>query len=100
MTHSVWNQGANRYDYYETGKTRNEYNEGVPRHLHPTRLGMSPEQAAWPLPSGAKYVGSGIEARGRISSRNGMTLGVFEDMSLTKAAFLGFSAFLIWKYVR
>jgi hypothetical protein len=97
MTYSVWNQGANRYDYYEAGGARREYNEETPKHLRHARLGASPEQAAWPLPAGARRVGSGSIARGRIASR---ALGAFDDTSLTKIVLLGLAAFLAWKYVK
>lgn len=96
MTYSVWNP-AGHFDYYESGEPKREYNEVAPNHLRPSRLGMTPEQAAWPLPAGVKHVGSGSVAQGRIASQ---ALGAFDDTGLTKIALFGFAAFLVWKHVK
>jgi len=78
VTHSAWNPRTLRYDYYR-----------APAHLlrsgviaPPARLplggalGIAPEDAARPLPAGARPVGSGPSARGMIASpRGGAALG-------------------------
>jgi hypothetical protein len=101
MTYSVWNQGAGLFDYYETAKAQREVNVEPPGHLRGGRqLGATPEEAAWPLPAGAKRIGQGSLARGRIAGAGGGALGAFAlDPGLLKLGMLGLSAFLVWKYV-
>jgi hypothetical protein len=79
MIYSVWNQGKNAYDYYETAEVAERLNAPAPKHVPTGRLGATPEKAAWPLPKDARPVGSGVAAQGRVASvesRNGIgTLG-------------------------
>lgn len=101
MNYSVWNQGAGRFDYYATAKAQREVNTEPPGHLRGGRqLGSTPEEAAWPLPAGAKRIGQGAMARGRIASRGRRSLGgVDVDPGMLKIGMLGLSAYLVWKYV-
>lgn len=68
MMYSVWNASKRAYDYYETSQPG-------PTHAPPAAhvsmvggLGATPDEAAWRLPTGARKVGSGATARGRIAS--------------------------------
>ena len=97
MLYSVWNQGRRCFDYYEAPGVEGKANVEKPTHLRGRTLGSTPTQAAWPLPTGAKLVGSGAHARGRIG------VGATElggDMVWLKVGLLCFSAYLVWKYVR
>lgn len=76
MIYSVWNQGAWKYDYYESRQTQDTANAPAPRHMigvaGAAQVGLSPDQAAWPLPPDAVKVSSGEHARGRIARRFGL----------------------------
>ena len=82
MTYSVWNQAAGAYDYYEVPGSPGKVNAPVPTHLRQTKLGMTAREAAWRLPSGAKLVGSGAEARGRVASSPSQGLGFFDPIGI------------------
>ncbi len=101
MTYSVWNQGTGMFDYYATKTPQREVNVEPPTHLRGGRqLGITPEEAGWPLPGGAKRVGQGPLARGRIASTGRGALGAIGvDSGLAKIGLLGLSGFLVWKYV-
>lgn len=102
MIYSVYNVGARGYDYYENGAAEASANVEKPPHLVSRTLGSTIDQAAWPLPANAKLVGHGEHAIGRVASRSsGSALGAFElgNLTVTKAALLAVSAFLVWKYV-
>lgn len=79
MIYSVWNQAALVYNYYEGPAAADKANAPTPRHLHETKLGMTVAQASWPLPAGARLVGSGAVARGRVASAPGAALSGFFD---------------------
>lgn len=79
MIYSVWNQGALRYDYFETSEPATTVNAAAPKHLRPTKLGLTPAQASWPLPASARPVGSGAQARGRVAHRRGGELAGVTD---------------------
>lgn len=88
------------FDYYATGTPQREVNVEPPAHLRGGRqLGITPEEAAWPLPGSAKRVGQGPLARGRIASTRSALGFVDLDPGLVKVGLLGLSAFLVWKYV-
>ncbi|MBT8452987.1 MAG: hypothetical protein KJO40_13545 [Deltaproteobacteria bacterium] len=100
MTYSVWNQGAGRFDYYEAPGVEAKANVGKPGHLRHRTLGSTPAQAAWPLPVGARRVGAGEQARGRIAAVGGSELGALEaDGGLVKFALVGLGAYLLWRYL-
>ena len=100
MIYSVWNQSAKAYDYYQNADRQNGANTPTANHLRQTKLGLTVEQAAWPLPAGSRKLGSGPFAKGRIAgTRSGMGLGAFDDSSV-KIGLLVLSAFLVWKFVR
>jgi len=74
MLYSILNRKSRRYDYYETGEAEPWHAPPPPPAKAPSALGAVPEQAAWPLPAGARYVGNGETAQGRIATRR--TLGM------------------------
>jgi hypothetical protein len=77
MLYSVMNTKSRQYDYYETGEAESSWHAPpAPRARAATALGAVPEDAAWPLPSGARRVGSGEMARGRIATRRGTPIGM------------------------
>ena len=85
MIYSVWNQGARRFDYFETREENGKANAEPPSHLRPGKLGVTMQQAAWPLPVGAQPIGSGSYAQGMIAApRDGaMAVG---DVALPSSA--------------
>jgi hypothetical protein len=102
MIYSVWNQSLGAFDYFEGGREQDKLNADKPKHIVNRTLGATIDQAAWPLPGNVKKIGTGPSAVGRIATRKSLgSLGdsVLGDLSLTKAALLGVSAFLLWKYV-
>lgn len=100
-TYSVWNQAAEKYDYYQSADADNEYNAPAPRHLRPnTKLGTTPDAAGWPLPAGARKVGSGDYPRGLVASRGGggaLGLIPFLPISLGEAAVLAAVGWWLWR---
>ena len=101
MIYSCWNQGKGAYDYYEDAARQESLNAPSPKHLRSSSLGATVDQASWPLPAGARYVGSGAAAVGRVASRTGgAALGAMDLGSpTTKAFLLVVSAALAWKYL-
>lgn len=98
MMFSVWNQGVGAFDYFESGGRQASLNAPKPSHIVSRTLGSTVDQAAWPLPSAAKYVGSGPTAIGRVASRGGRALGADDgSMSTVKAVLLLGAGFLAWK---
>lgn len=101
MIYSVWNHAERRYDYYQTGEKSAKVNAPTPKHLSGAHeLGMTPEEAAWPLPMGAKLVGSGKIPKGMIAERGGQSLGFFELRNPVHALLLGglgLALFMEWK---
>lgn len=66
--YSVWNYAKGAYDYYQGPPSGTTHAGTPPRARGKTQVGSTPEQAAWPLPVGAKKVGSGVNPQGRIAS--------------------------------
>ena len=99
MIYSVWNQGANAYDYYESSERQHTLNTPSPNHISVKELGATIDQAAWPLPSAARKVGSGKLAKGRVASRGGVRLPLGATMDSNTVVMLGFgiAAFLLWR---
>ena len=100
MIYSVWNQGRGVYDYYQTPEVQEVANAPRPDHLRQTQLGLTPGQAAWPLPAGAQKIGSGEFARGRVAGTGGVTVlsgfGV-ESLFDIRVAAVAVVAWLLWK---
>jgi hypothetical protein len=101
MTYSAWNVGTGQFDYFEDGQPQGKLNAPKPGHLRSRTLGATVDQAAWPLPASARYVGSGGAAVGRVASKKSASaLGdLSTDDPLVKAALLVGIAYLAWRYV-
>lgn len=99
MIYSVWNQPSRQYDYYRCTKLQKKANTPKPTHLlRSAKLGLTVNQAAWPLPKDAIRIGSGPYARGRVASLSGSPMGAFDlDTNLVGFVGLGLAAFLLWK---
>ena len=72
MIYSAWNQAAKLYDYYETPEQQTTINSSPPKHIRGgSDLGVTPEEAAWPIPTKAVLIGSGQFAKGRVANKPG-----------------------------
>ena len=107
MMYSVWNQGAGKYDYYQTSEVQNVVNTPAPNHLKNlggrSTLGLSVDQASWPLPMSAVKVGSGEFAKGRIASKTrgsglaGIPIDMSSPMTWVGLAVIYFVGYQLWK---
>ena len=88
--YSVWNQSTRRFDYYR-GPGSSATHAGKPSHVGQGSMGATPEEAAWPLPPGAKKIGAGDHAVGRIAS-----MGGFGFVQLPGYAIIGLVALTFW----
>lgn len=98
MMYSVWDHAARTYHYYQTPEHNGATSAPKPAHLRSAnKLGLSPERAAWPLPSDAKLVGSGKYPKGMIASRES-SLGIIPiDLTPVNMVVLGGLGYLIYK---
>ena len=97
MMYSVWDHAARTYHYYKTSERNGSTSAPKPAHLRSAgKLGLSPERAAWPLPSDAKLVGSGKYPKGMIASRQS-SLG-FIPIDLSPVNLLVLGALGYWAY--
>ena len=94
---SVWNNGTRSYDYYEAPGTRGIH-AGAPPRASTSALGATPDEAAWPLPHGARKVGNGEVPRGRIASLGGYDAS--SSLELPKLAAIAVIGYLVWKAMR
>jgi len=95
MRYSVWNNGTRAYDYYETSEVANIHADAPPR-VSGSALGATPDQAAWPLPSGARRIGAGETPEGRIAS-----IGEFGGVGgITDLIIYGAIAYGAWRLLR
>jgi hypothetical protein len=101
MMYSVWDHAARTYHYYETPDRSAATSAPKPAHLRSVaKLGLAPEQAAWPLPSGAKLVGRGKYPKGMIASRHS-GLGIIPiDLTPVNMIILGGLGWLLYKHWR
>jgi hypothetical protein len=103
MRYSVWNQARKSYDYYEAPGSSGEPKANIPapKHLKHRPLGITPEQASWPLPPGSRKIGAGKLPMGRIAHPSASrALGEVPEGGNMKILLLGVAAFLLWKYVK
>lgn len=68
MIYSVWNQTKRAFDYYQTSEVGPTHAPAAAHVSMVGGLGATPEEAAWRLPAGARKIGSGATARGRIAA--------------------------------
>lgn len=104
MRYSVWSQPDRCYLYYEDARTEASANADRPGHLVSRTLGSTIDQAAWPMPAGAKLIGRGDRAIGRVAVPASVSaraaLGDFGgSSSLVKAGLLLAAAGLAYKYL-
>ncbi|MCC7024570.1 MAG: hypothetical protein IT338_17215 [Thermomicrobiales bacterium] len=79
MRYSVWNPGQRQFDYYDAAGDDVGAHAPKPTHLRARALGSTVEQAAWPLPAGARFVGTGVHAQGRVAIDRAGALGASDD---------------------
>lgn len=100
MMYSVWDHADRSYKYYRTPDNDAATSSPKPAHLKATALGLSPEQAAWPLPFNARPVGKGKYPKGFIASKQSRAaLGIIPD-SPTQIVLYGALAFLAYRYLK
>lgn len=101
MIYSVWNQAAGLYDHYEDGAADARANAPAPRHLRRSdTLGLTPDEAAWPLPLGARKIGSGPTAMGRVAKRGAAPVplsGFDVPVPLVALAAIWAVTFYVWR---
>jgi len=101
MIYSVWDHANRVYDYYRTPDTSAETSAPKPSHLKQSTLGLSPDQAAWPLPSSARKVGSGKYPKGFVASKNGGSgLGFLPELNTHNLVLYGALGFAAWYFLR
>lgn len=92
VTHSTWNPSTLQWDYYSAVGGAN-LRAGViataPR-IPRRPLGVAPEDAARPLPSSARPVGSGKYPRGLVARKglSGVDLGGVHPVLVAAAAYV------------
>ena len=88
MTYSVWDPARKIYRYYETREASAD--QPSPR-LPKAMAGISPEKAAWRVPSGARFVGAGALPQGMIAANKG-SIGLGDtDTDIDLAVIAGFA---------
>jgi hypothetical protein len=100
VIYSVYNYGSKAYDYFEAPAKALPHAPKPPQAAGAsTSLGATPEQAAWPLPMGAKLVGHGKNPVGRIAFDRGVagSLDGFMDNSTNVVGFAA-AAYLVWRF--
>ena len=98
--YSVWDHAERAYDYYRTPSNSAATSSPKPAHLRSAALGLSPDQAAWPLPSDARRVGKGKYPKGHIASRNGgMSLGILPEITPTNLLLYGALGYMVYTYL-
>jgi hypothetical protein len=101
MIYSVWDHARRVYNYFETPNKSSAINAPKPGHLRAATLGMTPDEAAWPLPSDARLAGSGKYPKGRIAvqKRALAGLGILPDLTPANMILIGAVGFFVWNMV-
>lgn len=100
MVYSVWDHGNRIYRYYQTRDQDPATHSPKPSHLKSSRLGLSPDQAAWPLPPRARLVGKGKQPVGQIASKGGSALGILPvDLSVSNVFILGLIGLVAYHFL-
>lgn len=105
MIYSVYNPTSKTYDYYEGPGPGGTHAGTPPIARGRNALGATPEQASWKVPAGAKRVGRGPVARGRIAELGGLSsfgLGDVGDIAANPLAFaaLAVAGYFMYKRMR
>lgn len=104
MIYSVWDHARREYDYYQTPEKNGATQSPPPKHIRRHKLGITPEEAAWPLPANAVRVGAGKYPKGHVATRRGGLggigpLGIIPDLTPTNAVLLGALGWMVWTYM-
>lgn len=81
MIYSRWRSSQGGYDYFENSEMKgigDDFSSPVLRQVSP--IGVASLDAGRALPMNAKYVGSGLEARGSIVPISRSVLGSIQTM--------------------
>jgi hypothetical protein len=70
MIYSKWRPELGHYEYYETTPKPSDVQTPTPALGYGNRLGLSPEEASWRIPFGAKKVGHGDNPKGMVALGN------------------------------
>lgn len=97
MIYSVWNQAAKAYDYYETPETADTANAPKPQHIPTGTIGATVDQIGWPLPSGAKKIGTGELPEGRIASTTSSVAAGYAS-KVFRYAVIGGIGYALWRW--
>jgi len=100
--YSEWDHAQRRYNYYRSPDSDAATSAPKPAHLRSAALGLSPEKAAWPLPSNARLVGTGKYPKGFIASKQssnglGIDLSPRSPTGIIVYGALAFAAYSFWK---
>jgi hypothetical protein len=74
----------------------------APTHVRARGMGATPDEAAWPLPAGAKLVGHGELPRGRVArAGGGLALGDTRSSgAMVALAALGTGLYVLWEELK
>ncbi len=99
--YSVWDPQRRTYDYFEAAGDL-PLGPPDPRHMRgKPALGMAPAKASWPLPLGARHVGRGAHARGKIAeTAANRAMGDYGGGPPLALLAAGVAAFLFWRTVK
>jgi len=67
VIYSRWDPYEEVYHYYQAPTQAGDIHAPPSRSYRTTQLGAAPEDASWPVPPGARYIGSGTQAKGMVS---------------------------------
>jgi len=101
MIYSVWDQGRGSYRLYDAPGDAGVHAPG-PRHLGSSVLGLSPDEAAWPLPAGAELVGEAKLPQGQIAvqSARGALGFIPTDLVSSNTLLFGVAGILAYWYLK
>jgi len=101
VRYSVYNHDTKLYDYYDGPGPSGTHAGAPPSSLGRSQYGATVEQLAWKVPTGARKVGSGDIAQGRVASMGGLAgLGDIASGDIGKVAAVGVIAYLAWRHLR
>lgn len=86
---STWNESRQNWDYWNAAHD----SEPPTPPTGPNGLGVPPEDAAVRLPLGARHVGTGSQALGRVAER-GVNLGSLARLAVIGLAIYG--GYMVW----
>jgi hypothetical protein len=96
VKYSVYDYTKRAYDYYEAPGPGGTHAGSPPVGRAMGGVGVSPDRAAWKLPSGARRVGSGELPQGRVASLSGADILTDPTHLVALAAI----AYVAWRMFR